>query len=112
MVGGTARGGITKRCRLGRGGGSFRALAVADSILEQRDGLFLLTVVDQMNGEFALAVCPQIGFSLAPDPPFVGRKGRQRLAALNGVADEEAIRAETPPWRWRARSRGRQGRDA
>ena len=42
---------------------------------------------------FALAVCPQIGFSVVPDPPFIGRKGRQRLAVLDGVADEETIRA-------------------
>jgi adenine-specific DNA-methyltransferase len=38
-------------------------------------------------------VCPQIGFTVEPDPPFVGRRGRQRLAVLDGVADTETIHA-------------------
>ena len=91
VVGGMDQGGITKAVGW-EGGGGFRALEVADSILEHRDGLFLLSE-RATNGEFAMAVCPQIGFSVVPDPPFVGRKGRQRLAVLDGVADEETIRA-------------------
>jgi adenine-specific DNA-methyltransferase len=91
VVSGTDPGGITDVVGW-EGGGGFRALAVADSILEERDGLFLLSE-RATNGEFALAVCPQIGFSVVHDPPFVGRKGRQRLAVLDGVADEESIRA-------------------
>ena len=91
VVNGTDRGGITAAVGWG-GGGGFRTLAVADSILERRDGLFLLSE-RATNGEFALAVCPQIGFSVVPDPPFIGRRGRQRLAVLDGVADEETIRA-------------------
>jgi adenine-specific DNA-methyltransferase len=91
VVSGLDRGGITEAVGW-QGGGGFRALQVADSILEKRDGLFLLSE-RATNGEFAMAVCPQIGFTLVPDPPFVGRKGRQRLAVLDGVADEEAMRA-------------------
>jgi adenine-specific DNA-methyltransferase len=91
VVNGTDQGGITEAVGWS-GGGGFRTLAVADSILEPRDGLFLLTE-RATNGDFALAVCPQIGFSVVPDPPFIGRKGRQRLAVLDGVADEETIRA-------------------
>jgi adenine-specific DNA-methyltransferase len=91
VVSGTDPGGITEAVGWA-GGGGFRVLAVADSILEERDGLFLLSE-RATNGEFALAVCPQIGFSVVHDPPFVGRKGRQRLAVLDGVADEESIRA-------------------
>ena len=91
VVSGLDRGGISEAVDW-RGGGGFRTLQVADSILEQRDGLFLLSE-RATNGEFAMAVCPQIGFTVVPDPPFVGRKGRQRLAVLDGVADEEAMRA-------------------
>ena len=91
VVSGTDRGGITEAAGW-LGGGGFRVVKVADSILERRDGLLLLSE-RATNGEFALAVCPQIGFSVVPDPPFIGRKGRQRLAVLDGVADEETIRA-------------------
>ena len=91
VVNGLDYGGITEAVGW-KGGGGFRTLQVADSILEQRDGLVLLSE-RATNGEFAMAVCPQIGFALVPDPPFVGRKGRQRLAVLDGVADEEAMRA-------------------
>lgn len=91
VVNGTDRGGITEAVGW-NGGGGFRTLAVADSILEHRDGLFLLSE-RATNGAFALAVCPQIGFSVIPDPPFIGRRGRQRLAVLDGVADEETMRA-------------------
>jgi adenine-specific DNA-methyltransferase len=91
VVNGADRGGITEAVRWA-GGGGFRVVKVADSILEPKDGLILLSE-RATNGEFALAVCPQIGFSIVPDPPFIGRKGMQRLAVLDGVADEETIRA-------------------
>ena len=88
---GTDLGGITAATGW-KGGGGFRVAEVAESILEAHDGGFLLAE-RATNGEFALAVCPQIGFSVASDPPFIGRKGRQRLAVLDGVADEGSIRA-------------------
>jgi adenine-specific DNA-methyltransferase len=88
---GTDPGGITA-AEGWKGGGGFRVAEVAESILEAHGGRFLLAE-RATNGEFALAVCPQIGFSVVPDPPFIGRKGRQRLAVLDGVADEGSIRA-------------------
>lgn len=91
VVSGADRGGVTEAAGWG-GGGGFRVVKVADSILERRDGVMLLAE-RATNGEFALAVCPQIGFSVVPSPPFIGRKGNQRLAVLDGVADEEAMRA-------------------
>jgi adenine-specific DNA-methyltransferase len=91
VVGATDRGGITEAAGW-TGGGGFQVVKVADSILERRGGMMLLAE-RATNGEFALAVCPQIGFSVVPRPPFIGRKGKQRLAVLDGVADEEAIRA-------------------
>jgi adenine-specific DNA-methyltransferase len=37
------------------------------------------------NGQFALACAAQLGFAVEPDGPFIGRKGKVRLAALDGV---------------------------
>lgn len=88
---GTDQGGITKEAGW-KGGGGFRIAEVAESILEVHDGRFLLAE-QATNGAFALAMCPQIGFPVVSDPPFIGRKGRQRLAVLDGVADEGSIRA-------------------
>jgi adenine-specific DNA-methyltransferase len=91
VVNGADPGGITEATGWVMGGG-FRILTVGDSIIELQDGHFLLAV-RATNGEFARAVCPQLGFSVTADPPFAGRRGRLRLAVLDGVADEETIRA-------------------
>lgn len=88
---GTDPGGITKAAGW-TGGHGFRIAKVAESILEAHDGRFLLAE-HATNGAFAAAVCPQIGFPVVSDPPFIGRKGRQRLAVLDGVADEGSMRA-------------------
>jgi adenine-specific DNA-methyltransferase len=34
-----------------------------------------------------------LGFRTEHDPPFAGRKGRSRLAAIDGVIDAEVVRA-------------------
>lgn len=88
---GTDFGGVTREVAW-NGGGSFQIAEVADSILEPYDGRFLLSE-RATNGAFAQAVCPQVGFSVVSDPPFIGRKGRQRLAVLDGVADDTSISA-------------------
>jgi adenine-specific DNA-methyltransferase len=91
VVRGVDPGGITKAVSW-IGGGQFRILNIGDSIYEEIDGhLFISERIT--NGAFAMAVCPQLGFSAASDPPFVGRKGKSRLAVLDGVADVETVRA-------------------
>lgn len=43
------------------------------------------------NGAFSAAVAAQLGFEQADDPPFCGRKGRTRLAVLDGVVGEAEV---------------------
>ena len=91
VVGGTDPGGITEVAGWTKGGG-FRVFTVGDSIYEFKNGRVFLA--DQAtNGRFAQAVCAQLGFRVAAEPPFVGYKGRLRLAVLDGVADAETIHA-------------------
>jgi len=91
VVSGADPGGITEEVRW-TGGGGFRVLLIGDSIYEQLNGRVLLAE-RATNGAFAMAVCPQLGFSVSADPPFAGRRGRLRLAVLDGVADVDAVRA-------------------
>ena len=74
-----------------KGGGGFRVLDVAASMFEAEDGLVFLA--DWMtNGTLAEATAAQLGFEYEQDPPFVGRKGRTRLAIVDGVVNESVVR--------------------
>lgn len=44
------------------------------------------------NGALAEATAAQLGYSYEPDAPFAGRKGRTRLAVIDGVANEGVVR--------------------
>lgn len=91
VVNGEDEGGITKEVGWEKGGG-FRVFSVALSMYEQADErVFLSSWVT--NDKFAEAVCAQLGFMLDDSPPFAGRKGRTRLAAIDGVADEGVTHA-------------------
>jgi adenine-specific DNA-methyltransferase len=73
------------------GGGSFRAVEVAPSMFEVDGGLVFLA--DWMtNGALAEATAAQLGFVYETDPPFSGRKGRSRLAVVDGVVNEPVVR--------------------
>ncbi len=73
------------------GGGGFRVLDVATSMFESEGGLVFLG--DWMtNGMLAEATAAQLGFSYEADPPFSGRKGRTRLAVVDGVVNESVVR--------------------
>ena len=74
------------------GGGGFRVLDVGPSMYDVADGRVLLAEWTA-NGQFAAAACAQLGFTVDDDPPFAGRRGRVRLAAVDGVADESVVRA-------------------
>jgi adenine-specific DNA-methyltransferase len=43
------------------------------------------------NGAFSEAVTAQLGFELVDAPPFCGRKGRTRLAVLDGVVGSAEV---------------------
>lgn len=91
VVNGEDSGGITKAVGWDEGGG-FRVLEVGPSMYDRADGhAFLAEWVT--NGSFAKAVAAQLGFTSHDDPPFSGVKGRSRLAVIDGVVDEQVVRA-------------------
>jgi adenine-specific DNA-methyltransferase len=81
----------TKAETMWGGGGGFRVLGVAASMFEAEEGLVFLA--DWMtNGSLAEATAAQLGFAYDEDPPFSGRKGRTRLAVVDGIANESVVR--------------------
>ena len=73
------------------GGGGFRVLEATSSMFEADGGLVFLA--DSMtNGRLAEATGAQLGFTFKPEPPFAGRKGRTRLAVIDGVVNEDVVR--------------------
>lgn len=81
----------TKTETMWSGGGGFRVLDVSPSMFEADSGLVFLA--DWMtNGALAEATAAQLGFTYESDPPFCGRKGRTRLAVVDGVVNEAVVR--------------------
>jgi adenine-specific DNA-methyltransferase len=73
------------------GGGGFRVLDVAPSMFEADGGLVFLA--DWMtNGALAEATAAQLGYEYVAEPPFAGRKGRTRLAVIDGVVNDAVVR--------------------
>jgi adenine-specific DNA-methyltransferase len=90
VVEGKDSGGITDAVGW-TGGGGFRTLDVARSMFQSDGGLVFLA--DWMtNGVLSEATAAQLGFSYEADPPFSGRKGRTRLAVVDGIVNEPVIR--------------------
>jgi adenine-specific DNA-methyltransferase len=90
VISGTDPGGITSALDW-KGGGGFRVLDVSPSMFEAEEGLVFLA--DRMaNSVLGEATAAQLGFEHEPDPPFVGRKGRTRLAVIDGVVNESVVR--------------------
>jgi len=76
------------------GGGGFQVARMGPSMYEVDDAsgeVFLSPAAT--NGAWSRAVAGQLKFTRTPDDPvFCGRKGRQRLAVVDGVVDENVIR--------------------
>lgn len=90
VVSGEDSGGATEE--LGwEGGGGFRVLDVAPSMFEADRGLVFLAEW-MSNGKLAEATAAQLGFEYEADPPFAGRKGRSRLAVVDGLVNEAVVR--------------------
>jgi adenine-specific DNA-methyltransferase len=89
VVDGADPGGITSDARWS-GGGGFRVLEVAPSMYEESVGRTVLSDW-ATNGRLTEAVAAQYAFSFEPDPPFAGRKGRSRLAVVDGLVDEHVV---------------------
>lgn len=90
VVTGEDRWGITASVGW-EGGGGFRVLDVAESMFDAESGLVFLAEW-MVNGQLAEATAAQLGFEYAAEPPFAGRKGRTRLAVVDGVVNEQVVR--------------------
>jgi adenine-specific DNA-methyltransferase len=83
-------GGITEAVNW-QGGGGFRVLDVGPSMFADDEGLVVLA--DWAAGtELARATAAQMGFAYDLDGPLCGRKGRQRLAVIDGLVSPEVVR--------------------
>lgn len=73
------------------GGGGFRVLDVAPSMFTASDGMVFLADW-ATNSALAEATAAQLGFNYGPDAPFCGRKGRTRLAVIDGLVNADVAR--------------------
>ena len=75
------------------GGGGFVHVSVGPSMYDvDEDGDVFLSP-EATNGMWSKSVAAQLGFVLTPTHPvFCGVRGRQRLAVIDGVADEVVVR--------------------
>lgn len=80
----------TTKTTIWNGGGGFQLLEVAPSMFEADDGLVFLAE-GMTNGTLAEATAAQLGFEYQADPPFAGRKGRSRLAVVDGVVNTSVV---------------------
>ena len=83
IIDGTDPGGITDEAEWKKGGG-YTESRVAPSMFEDVEGTIVLSDW-ATNGQLAEAVAAQLKFTTEADGPFVGRKGRTRLAVLDGM---------------------------
>jgi adenine-specific DNA-methyltransferase len=74
------------------GGGGLRVLSVAPSMFEEEDGIVVLAEW-ATNGSLAEVTAAQLGFEYEAEAPFSGRKGRTRLAVIDGLVTEGVVRA-------------------
>lgn len=72
------------------GGGGFRVLDVAPSMFEEEDGNIALANW-ATNGKLGEATAAQLGYEHCDEPPFCGRKGRSKLAVVDGLVSEGAV---------------------
>jgi adenine-specific DNA-methyltransferase len=73
------------------GGGGFRILDVAPSMFATDRDVVLLAEW-ATNGRLSEAAAAQLGYVFERDAPFCGRKGRQRLAVVDGLVNESVAR--------------------
>ena len=75
------------------GGGAFTHMAVGASMYEVDEDGDVFLAPAATNGLWSRSVAAQLRFTLTPDHPvFCGIRGRQRLAVIDGVADEIVVK--------------------
>lgn len=90
VVNGEDPGGVTEEVGWEEGGG-FRVLDVAPSMFEEVDGVVLLADW-AVGGDLGEATAAQLGFTFEPGvPPYCGRKGRCRLAVVDGRVNDQVV---------------------
>lgn len=89
VVAGKDPGGITESVGW-PGGGGFRVLDVAPSMFEDDDGIIVLSDW-ATGGALAEATAAQLGFAYDEEQPFVGRKGKMRLAVIDGLVSHAVV---------------------
>lgn len=72
------------------GGGGFTHVEVGPSMFEDVDGTVVMADW-AVGGELTEAVAAQLEFELAPEGPLAGRKGRKRLAVVDGMVTEAVV---------------------
>jgi adenine-specific DNA-methyltransferase len=90
VVAGDDPGGITNDVGW-EGGGGFRILEVGPSMFAESGGRVWLAEW-AANGSLGEATAAQLGFAYEPDAPFAGRKGRTRLAVVDGLVNADVAR--------------------
>lgn len=90
VVSGEDPGGISRAANW-RGGGGFRVLEVASSMFEAHGGTVVLADW-ATNGFLAESTVAQLGYEYEPETPFCGKKGRMRLAVIDGLITVGAVR--------------------
>ncbi len=91
VVAGEDPGGVTENVGW-EGGGGFRVLDVAPSMFDEDAGQVVLAEW-ALGTALAEATAAQLGFAYGPDAlPFCGRKGRTRLAVVDGLVNEGVVR--------------------
>jgi adenine-specific DNA-methyltransferase len=87
VVQGEDPGGVTEAAGW-TGGGAFRRLDVSPSMFDAAEGS--VVIADwAANGKLSEVTAAQLGFAFEPDAPFVGRRGRSRLAVIDGLVNAD-----------------------
>jgi adenine-specific DNA-methyltransferase len=90
VVNGDDHGGISEAVSW-PGGAGFRVLDVAPSMFEASGGIVALAEW-ATNGRLSEATAAQLGFEHELDAPFAGRRGRTRLAVVDGLVNEAVVK--------------------
>ena len=90
VIEGTDPGGVSSMTSW-NGGSGFRMLDVAASMFAESGGQVFLSDW-ATNSQLAEATAAQLHYGYQFDPPFCGRRGRSRLAVIDGLVSEDVIR--------------------
>lgn len=89
VITGDDNGGVTDAVGW-TGGGGMRILDVGPSMFDDDEGVVVLADW-ATNSALAEATAAQLGYAYDPDAPFCGRKGRSRLAVVDGLVSPTVI---------------------